>query len=270
MATRQPWRWSPALTLKCTCYTLYMKSKSAYNPISLCTCTIRVCSQCVQFLHPIKHTNGVFNGPGDFVIADISEKQKDTFQILNTLSMDCRCDDSSCREDTLSPLRPSVAATLSSETDNSRHRTSAVCYSSLPLLVWWGEINWLCLALGQFMGPLETQRGLVFTGWVMGFFVSLSSRLATSERTSALSSSPLPWKLPKCDPFLAAAQQLKQKSVWQIMSSQLPPLFSTLLTTQVSILSCELHSILKASVVVLIWFRTQLFSKHTNFLSGKG
>lgn len=34
-------------------------------------------SQSVQLLHAVKHTDGVFNGPGDFIIADISEKQKD-------------------------------------------------------------------------------------------------------------------------------------------------------------------------------------------------
>lgn len=42
-------------------------------------CTNVVSSQCVQLLHSIKHTNGVFNGPGDFIITDISEKELVTF-----------------------------------------------------------------------------------------------------------------------------------------------------------------------------------------------
>lgn len=37
---------------------------------------MRVCSQRVQLLHSIKHADRVFNGPGDLIIADISEKQK--------------------------------------------------------------------------------------------------------------------------------------------------------------------------------------------------
>ena len=39
-------------------------------------CKILKCSQCVQLLHAIENTNGVFNGPGDFIIADITEKRK--------------------------------------------------------------------------------------------------------------------------------------------------------------------------------------------------
>jgi len=51
----------------------HIKAKSI-NRVSVCTSWVS--SQCVQLLHSSKQTNGVFDGPGDSIIADISEKTK--------------------------------------------------------------------------------------------------------------------------------------------------------------------------------------------------
>lgn len=84
-----------------------------------------------------------------------------------SLHRDSRCNNSSCK----AIIQLPTAVTLSWDTNDPRHHTSTVCHSSLPLLFWWGEINWLCLAPGQPMGLMETQRGpcLQDGSWVLLF-----------------------------------------------------------------------------------------------------
>lgn len=84
--------------------------------------------------------------------------------------------------------------------------------------------NWLCLALRQFMGPLQVQGGLCLQdgSWAL-LFLFPHAWLPLKE----VLHSPVPLshersrdgQNPKCNPFVIVVHWLKESSVQQIMSS---------------------------------------------------
>lgn len=167
--------------------------------------TIWVFSQGVQLLHSIKHTDGIFDGPGDFIIADISGKTKSNHSDMQHCGLSSETGDAAKHLSFKAPQwgHGTAGQMICCQRHGLAVRTLTIWDTMLPQRVTVrrhccsdeGEANWPCLALGQLMGPVEARRGRVFTRRVTGAFVSVSTCLATSERTSSLSVSPLPYRL---------------------------------------------------------------------------